>query len=217
MQLKFPVKIHHFLGVLDISNTVFVGPLDGSIFESMQKLIYLRLNNNEFNSTMPLEIAHLPELKALYANKAGIQDNLDWLPYMPNIFEVWLDENPQLKGTIPIQISAMTNLASLSISNCNIEGSIPSELASLPRLTQVWLFGNSLTGKIPRDIGNMDSLRVFSIEDNDIVDTMPPEICSLRLDNGLVTLTADCGGDDAEVSCETGCCTCCISPCFEAH
>ena len=125
--------------------------------------------------------------------------------------EVWIDDNPNLGGSIPTEIGDHTTLKSLSVSNCGLTGEIPSEIGLLTDMEQMWLYGNYLEGKIPGEIGDLVKLKIFQVEDNDLTGDMPNEICLLRDDtSGLLSLGSDC--DSAEdVTC--GCCTCCEAPC----
>jgi hypothetical protein len=195
-------------GVLDIASNLFFGDLDGSIFEPMTKLIYLELGGNSFNSTMPLEISKLPKLEAFYAYDCGLEGNIEYVANMDQMFELWMDDNPGLEGTIPTEIGKLTALASLSLSGCDFSGQIPTEIGELTMMEQMWLFGNWLSGDIPSEIGLLTVLEIFGVEDNNITDvTMPSEICDLN----LVALSADCGGAFDFMDCD--CCTCCEPPC----
>lgn len=195
--------------VLDVANTLMNGPLDGSIFAKLTRLRYLDLSETTFNSTIPETLAKLPRLSALYAYKSGLRGKVgDFLPYMTNMFEMWLDDNYDLGGTIPSSIGTLTALASFSLANGDISGTIPSEIGKLTGMQQMWLYGNWLTGTVPSEIGRLTSLKIFAIEGNSIKNTvMPQEICQLD----MVALSSDCGGENELMEC--ACCTCCEAPC----
>jgi Leucine-rich repeat (LRR) protein len=192
---------------LDVSNTLFYGELDGSIFQPLQKLLYLELGGNVYNSTLPQEIVQLPHLEALYIYDVGLEGDLEFISDLGHMYELWMDDNPLIVGTLPSEIGALTSLASLSLSNCDLSGQIPSQIGALTQMEQMWLFGNWLSGTVPSEIGNLDVLQIFAIEDNNITDVvMPTEICDL----GLFSLSADCN-EDWGFSCD--CCTCCDEHC----
>jgi Leucine-rich repeat (LRR) protein len=197
------------LEVLITANTSITGPLDGRVFEPLTRLRYLELSDNALNSTIPQQIADLPNLHALYAYRSGITGNVqDFLPRMKSIFEIWLDDNYELGGTLPTTVGLLTNLASFSISNGDLSGTIPSEIGLLSNMQQLWLYGNYLSGDIPSEIGSLSLLKIFAVEDNIIKDTsMPKQVCDLE----MVALSADCGGETIFVQCD--CCTCCEAPC----
>jgi hypothetical protein len=113
---------HNDAGVLDISYTTFYGPLDGSIFKPLQELVYLEMGGNWYNSTFPMEIATLPKLEALYVDDTNLQGDIEFIHTMSAIFEIWLDNNPVLGGTIPTETGLHRDLSSMSLTNCNITG-----------------------------------------------------------------------------------------------
>jgi Leucine-rich repeat (LRR) protein len=192
-----------------MADTLMTGPLEGAVFEKMSHLRYLEISENAFNSTIPELLAKLPKLSAFYAYDCGIQGELqDFLPHMKSMFELWMDDNDDLGGTIPTLIGGLTDLASLSLANNDIVGTIPSEIGKLTKMDQMWLYGNWITGTIPSEIGLLTALKIFAVEDNSIKETsMPSEVCQLD----MVALSSDCGGEDDFVDCD--CCTCCEAPC----
>lgn len=197
------------LQILDIAETLFVGEIDGSIFEPLTELLFLEMGGNMFNSTMPLEIINLSNLEALYAYSTGLEGQADFIPLLSDsLFELWLDDNPNLGGTIPPQIGRMTNLASFSVTGCDFWGQIPTEIGRLTLMEQMWFFGNRFSGTIPSEIANLPKLQILGLEDNNITQvSMPQEICALD----LLALSADCGGESDLIACD--CCTCCEAPC----
>jgi hypothetical protein len=66
----------------------------------------------------------------------------------------------------------------------------------------MYLFENQLTGTIPTTFSQLVDMKIFRVESNDLIGTMPSELCHLE------HLRADC---IEEVTCEVGCCTiCCV-------
>lgn len=194
------------LRILDVSNTLFYGELDGSIFAPLQKLVYLDLGGNWYNCTIPNEMYELPELEALYVYESGLEGDINGVPKMTSIFELWIEEN-NVVGPIPGDIGKLTGLASLSLSNNDLTGQIPSEIGNLSLMRQMWLHGNWFTGTIPSEIGKLSQLQILGLEDNSITHTsMPDEVCDLD----MISLSGDCQGDWG-LECE--CCTCCEPPC----
>jgi hypothetical protein len=195
----------------DCSYTLYHGPLGGQSWSKLSNLSYLHIGGNRYNSTIPSELASLPNLEFFYAEFADLTGDLSFIPMMPEIVELWIDRNPSMHGSIPSEIGLVSTLKSLSVTDCNLEGSLPTELGSL-RLTQFWSYNNSLTGAIPSELGMIDELVRLGLEDNDFAGTMPAEICNLRTPNGLLDrLEADC---DDVVTCT--CCTCCGGSCTGA-
>lgn len=196
------------LKILDISENYFIGDLDGSIFAPLTQLLYLEMGGNLFNSTMPVEISKLPNLEALYAYDNGLEGDVEFLSHLKHVVEVWLDDNPDLGGSIPTQIGHLTNMASLSVSNCDMEGPLPTEIGKLVEMEQMWFYGNWFNGSIPSEFANLPKLQILGLEDNSFADvSMPKAFCQ----KNMVALSADCGGDTVKVTCD--CCTCCEAPC----
>lgn len=196
------------LKILDISETLFVGDLDGSVFTPLTELVYLEMGGNLYNTTLPQEIISLPSLEALYIYENGLEGDLNFLPSLSKIVELWMDGNPYMTGTIPIHIGRLSNLMSLSITHCDLWGQIPTQIGKLTLMEQMWFYGNWLSGSIPTELVNMSNLKILGLEDNNITDaTMPQGLC----DKGMLALSADCGEDNNLVDCP--CCSCCESPC----
>lgn len=193
----------------DCSYTLYHGALRGDAFRLLNSLEYLHIGGNEFNSTIPSELAALPKLQYLYAEYSDIRGGLGFVQNMPEIVELWVDRNP-LGGSIPSAIGLVDSLKSFSVTGCDLEGTIPKELANL-RLQQFWAYNNSLVGTIPTEFGGLDSLIRLGLEKNNLNGNMPNEICQNRVPNGLLMkLEADC---EAGGSVTCACCTCCGAQC----
>jgi hypothetical protein len=198
---------------LDFSYTLYLGPLRGEVFANLPNLKYLVMDGNGYNSSLPTELVALPELEYLYAGFSFIEGSLDFVSSMPKIFELWMDDNPGIGGTIPTTIGDAPNLVSLSATNCNIEGTIPTEIGKLTDMIQMWLFDNKLTGTIPTEIGNLVKMKILNLQKNGLNGEMPSNVCGRRYPFGrLEELEADC---DEGVTCSEDCCTCCGLDCID--
>lgn len=132
-----------------------------------------------------------------------------FLLIFPSFYAValWLDGN-DISGSIPPQIGAATNLASVSISGCKLTGKIPSEMGSLLNLRRLWLYENQLTGQIPLSLEKLPKLEVLELHKNKMTGSMPQGVCNTfsRVNYDFKALTSDCNG---AVSCSQSCCTKC--------
>lgn len=70
---------------MDISYTLFHGPIRPEVFTAMTELTYLEMGGNGYNSTIPSEIATLPSLDSLYIENAFISGDLSFLASMDMI------------------------------------------------------------------------------------------------------------------------------------
>lgn len=195
---------------LDFSESLYFGGLDGKTFSNLSNLRYLVMDGNVYNSTFPLELAQLPYLEYLYAGFCSLEGGFDFLTSMQNIIELWVDDNPGMKGTIPSGIGNLSNLASFSASNCGLTGTIPTEIGTT-NMIQMWLNDNYLTGVIPSEIATLVTLKIFDVHHNELKGQMPSGICDRRRPFGrLEELGADC---DGAIACDEACCTCCGEQC----
>ena len=195
---SLPSKFPNGLIELDIANSMITGPLDGKAFEGLTALRFLLMDGIQFNSSIPTEIASLPNLEYLFATDAMITGDLSYMEDMSVIFEHWVDRNPMLGGTIPNFIGKLTTLQSFSIAECNFVGTIPESIGNLALMQQMWLYGNQLSGEIPASIGDLKFIRIFQVEDNNLSDSMPESICDNFSNGMLEVLGADC--EDVDVS-----------------
>jgi Leucine-rich repeat (LRR) protein len=204
-------KLEH----LDLSYTFLSGEIQGTIFSTLTSLMYLSMGGMSFNSSIPTAITTLPNLKYFYIENADLIDNLSFISDFSGIKEIWLDNNPNLVGTIPETIGSLTSLVSFSISGCGITGTIPQSLGMLTEINQLWLHNNSLTGPIPEEISALSQLRNLHVENNNLLGSIPSSICVLRDTFGgrLSSLASDCLSVPVPAV-ECLCCTCCKKDCF---
>ena len=113
-----------------------------------------------------------------------------------------------LFGIIPPQLSNLTSLVALDLSNNSFFGQIPSELGlsslqhiilvgniingTIPnslshcrRLQSIMFQNNKLTGQLPRELGRLHGLKFLDVSMNNLTGVIPNELGRL---NNLVTL-----------------------------
>ena len=78
--------------------------------------------------------------------------------YGNDIIKLDLSHN-NLKGTIPPEISGLTELTSLQLWSNELGGNIPPELASLTKLEELLLSNNSFTGSFPDAMYSMSAMK----------------------------------------------------------
>ena len=196
----------------DCSYTLYFGPLDGNMWSGLTNLDYLVMDGNAYNMSLPQQLVSLPNLKYLYVGFSFLEGHFDFMSQMSNIIEFWVDDNPQMGGSIPTTIGQVTTLKSFSATDCALTGTIPTELGLLTGMIQMWFYDNLLHGTIPTELANLINLQTFQVQKNDLTGTMPSGVCSRMTPFGrLQDLGADCS---PIVTC--GCCTCCGSACANA-
>ncbi len=82
-------------------------------------------------------------------------------------------------GTIPSQLTVLSNLKRLDLSSNMLTGDIPSEFEELSNLEELSLAGNRLTGEIPLELGNLLTLTVLTLSDNRLTGAVEGNLESL--------------------------------------
>lgn len=109
-----------------------------------------------------------------------------------HVTELFLTGN-RLTGTIPAQLSDLTQLDDLDLAQNALTGTIPAQLGNLTNLTDLNLSQNQLTGSIPPQLGNLTNLISLSLQKNKLTGSIPPELgnatslYSLTLQNNFLS------------------------------
>jgi Leucine-rich repeat (LRR) protein len=111
------------------------------------------------------------------------------LPALQNLF---LYSN-SLHGTVPSELTKLTNLKAIILSNNHLEGELPDNIGDLQQLESIEIYSNRLTGQIPASIGNLSQLVDLVLTDNHLSGPIPLQLGGLksleRLDLGTNQLT----------------------------
>ncbi|KAJ3276278.1 hypothetical protein HDV01_005726 [Terramyces sp. JEL0728] len=98
---------------------------------------------------------------------------------MTELVELYLDSNT-LPGTIFPDITKLTKLELLSLSNCNISGQIPPSIQQLSSLSTLYLDHNQLTGSIPQEIALITDLQWLDLSHNFLNPAVPSQIKQMK-------------------------------------
>lgn len=129
--------------------------VDVDVIRDENKVISLRLSNNNLVGSLPEEIGYLIDMQ-----------NLD------------LDNN-QLIGGIPASIGKIQQLGGLYMSGNQFTGEIPSEICNLSKLRYCYLYNNQLTGNIPESFGNLSNLKYCYLHNNQLTGNIPESFGNL--------------------------------------
>ena len=194
---------------LIINYSLFSGGFTDASFTGLGDLNYVEMSFNSFGASIPPVWSSLASLEQVFMEDAGLTGNLDFLIGMPVIFQLWIDKNPSLSGTLPTEVGQLATLASFSLTENDLFGPIPSEMGNIAAMRRLWLYSNRLSGAIPSELANMRAIELLRLEDNNFSGSMPTEICDLANDSFTVlsVLGSTCQADFSQ--CAADCCDCC--------
>jgi len=103
----------------------------------------------------------------------AIPQNISDLTYLEELFLT----NNSFSGSIPENIGDLSKLKVLTIGNNQLTGEIPTSLYNLSNLEELWLWGNQLSGQLSDDIVNLNKLKILDLSENHFSGTIPENIC----------------------------------------
>ncbi|KAL8093086.1 uncharacterized protein LOC141689282 [Apium graveolens] len=183
------------LSVLSLSNSQISGPIDPSL-ERLQFLSQIRLDQNNFNETIPEFLANLTNLKVLrlsYCNLQGMFPRriiqipaLDFLDLSGNgklqgslpefhengSLQTLVLSLTKFSGMLPESIGNLELLSRIEIMNCNFSGIIPYSMENLTRIVYLDFAYNNLIGHIPF-LQNSENLAYLDLSLNRLSGTIP--------------------------------------------
>ena len=118
---------------------------------SLRSAANLELNDNDLDSTLPVSLFFMSELKILS-----------------------IEANERMHGTISPFISQLEELQRLKLGSTNLGGTLPKELFSLTDLSELNLKRASFSGSIPEEIRLLNaSLMDLYLNDNAFTGSVP--------------------------------------------
>lgn len=133
-----------------------VGDWHGVETDGDDRVVELRLTQNNLEGPIPAELGSLDRLEAL---------------------DFW---NNRLNGTIPPELGQLSDLGTLWLAGNELTGSIPPELGKLKNLWQMSLAGNQLSGNIPGALGRAAGLSTLFLSNNALSGPIPSEFGQLK-------------------------------------
>ncbi len=140
----------------------------------------LDLSSNGLRGKIPSIIGSLTGLKIL--NLSGEDSLYGSIPSeitnLTQLQELYLNNN-YLAGAIPDSIGKLVNLKYLFLNNNLLSGSIPESIGNLENVVTLFLANNKLIGEIPTSIGNMLSVKYLYLYNNRLTGRIPQQVCNL--------------------------------------
>ena len=156
---------------VDLGGNDYAGAIP-SEFGTMPALKTLVLKDNQYTGTIPDTILSNTQIEVL--NLMGNQLTGGFpaaVAGMSSLKYLNLSENA-IGGTIP-DLSALTNLISLSAWQCELTGTIPETLYTLSGLQILDLSENKLEGEISAGIANLADLQYLALDTNPLRGVLP--------------------------------------------
>ncbi|KAK9178081.1 hypothetical protein WN943_027271 [Citrus x changshan-huyou] len=98
---------------------------------------------------------------------------------LTNLSILYLGGN-QFSGNIPPEVGLMSHLKILYIDSNQLDGSIPPEVGQLSSMVELSLFSNNLNGSVPHSLGNLTQISMLFLHDNSFSGFIPPDIGNLK-------------------------------------
>ncbi|XP_021771716.1 receptor like protein 30-like [Chenopodium quinoa] len=199
------------LQVLDLSDNDFNFSQIPSAIERLSKLTKLNLSSSDFSGHIPMGILKLSSLSildlslsAVSGSKLEFQHGLSFqklvsnLTHLTRLYLNFVD----ISYPVPVSLTNLTSLKSLSLSECNLYGRFPPGILLLPKLELVHLSGNinlegflpefssnsslqildfsstSFSGELPHSVGNLGSLTELTIWKTGFTGQIPSSLLS---------------------------------------
>lgn len=147
------------------------------------------------------------EILLIIRDRLGAESPLNWQPYRdirswdgirvggsPSRVEKIEYVGTRLGGSIPAEISELTELKVIRLPSQGLSGEIPPELGNLAKLESLILIRNQLTGSIPPELGNLANLKRLYIAENQLSGSVPLELGNLKNLTGLSLAANDLSG-----------------------
>ncbi|VAI51332.1 unnamed protein product [Triticum turgidum subsp. durum] len=184
---KIPFGIGNLVGLtqLQLANNQFTGSLPDTIGR-LNSLQTLELQNNLVTGFMPSSLGNLTQLLNLYTHNNMFEGPLPTsLGSLQEIISATFSNN-KFTGPLPKDIFNLSSLSdALDLSRNYFVGSLPPEVSGLTNLAHLYLSRNNLSGPLPNTLSNCQSLIELGLDDNSFDSSIPSSISNMR---GLMLL-----------------------------
>jgi Leucine-rich repeat (LRR) protein len=197
------VESLRFIDNFQVQNNLISGSIPAHIFGKLTHLKTLNLQQNKFRGRMPTQIGMLRKLQELRLNDNNLGGDFPTEWGRLSTLEILHIFNNKVGGAIPTQIGQMVELKEFHAQN-NEFNHLPTEMGKMEDLKNLYLEFNKFGGKVPAEFGQLEQLETLKINHNLFTGSVPGDICTLKKQNALRFLEADCNN---RIDCE--CCDKC--------
>jgi len=85
-----------------------------------------------------------------------------------------------LSGELPSELSNLSELRALNLSNNKLTGTLPDKWKTLVNLEEIWLLNNQLTGSLPDSWSALSKLHGIQFGGNQLTGTLPESWSALQ-------------------------------------
>ncbi|KAG2380526.1 MDIS1-interacting receptor like kinase [Vigna angularis] len=136
-------------------------------------------SSKELLSIEKLNVTAFPSLEYRNLDGMGLRGSIPTeISTLTNLTYFILSHN-HLHGLIPSTLGNLKNLRALLLHSNKLEGTIPPQLGNLTQLGNLFLCENSLTGSIPQQLGNLTQLEVLFLCKNSLAGLIPSTLGQL--------------------------------------
>jgi len=162
-----------------VNNEGLIGEIP-KCFGSMTQLEKIVFSNNKISGEIPKSFSTLQQLKYLSIEKTNVQNNIpEEICDIPSLTDLYINNNPAIKGPIPQNLNKLSNLKVVSFSDTNIEGTIPENIGTITTLKNISLQNTNLQGKIPDSIGSLTNLEIIKLHNTNLSGPLPSSFKNL--------------------------------------
>ena len=153
----------------------------------MSQLQHLDLSSLEFNSSLPENLKHLPELQYLDLTGSSFTGDLNTFfgesGTFPKIKTLVLDVNPDIGGTIPTSIATLTTLETLGLVDCGLTGPLDNFWVSATNFASIrrirLSYNPKIGGTLSTVVGSLPTMEMLDLDTCGLTGTIPTELGNL--------------------------------------
>ncbi|XP_059074118.1 LRR receptor-like serine/threonine-protein kinase EFR [Cryptomeria japonica] len=147
------------------------------VFSNCSILEELELQENNFSGNLSSGIGNLsPRLSTLYLAVNNITGSIpEEISNLTELTNFDLSYN-NIIGQVPNSLGLLKNLQMLGLSSNKLQGTIPLGFSMLVNLEYLWFGLNHISGEIPSSLGSLQQLRELYLSQNELTGRIPNAI-----------------------------------------